>query len=223
MAKKKKYVPRPAVKKTEFATSDRSASQHLVETLNQQLQTLRSQLIEQEARFAQEKASLLSHGNKPLDEVLELRFRELAMLTRYLEEKDTELDVIRQKLHVSQQRHSLIKKTVSWKVTRPLRWAAQKLNLLERNQPLTAQEKQIRDSGFFDAKWYREQYLKGFGRHRNPLRHYLETGYRQGCNPSPRFDTRWYLEQYPDVKAADINPLLHYLLHGQHEQRRPHQ
>ncbi|MGL4544501.1 MAG: hypothetical protein ACRCUU_02930 [Plesiomonas sp.] len=221
MAKKKKFMPRANNANSHSAGVEANETQRLVESLTQQLNALHTQLSEQESRFLEQKASLLAHSNKPLDEQLELRFRELALLTRYLEEKEAELNDINQKLQQSQQRYSLIKKSVSWKVTRPLRWVAKKLNLLESQQPLTAQEKQLTDSGLFDVKWYQEQYLKGLQKHRNPLRHYLETGYRQGCNPSPRFDTRWYLEQYPDVKASGLNPLLHYLLHGQHEQRRP--
>jgi len=55
----------------------------------------------------------------------------------------------------------------------------------------------------------------------NPLRHYLEFGWREARDPHPWFANDWYLSRNPDVAAADINPLQHYLDHGWSEGRWP--
>jgi hypothetical protein len=43
-----------------------------------------------------------------------------------------------------------------------------------------------------------------------PLEHYIETGWREGRNPSADFDTDYYLRANPDVGIAEVNPLYHY-------------
>ena len=53
------------------------------------------------------------------------------------------------------------------------------------------------------------------------IAHYLDTGWREGANPSPAFSTRGYLAANPDVRNAGFNPLIHYSLYGMGEGRRP--
>jgi len=81
--------------------------------------------------------------------------------------------------------------------------------------------KQIEKSGLFDTEWYFEQYPEVAEIYINPVMHYLETGWKQGYNPSPRFDTNKYLSMYPDVADAKICPLLHYVKFGCKEGRLP--
>ena len=42
----------------------------------------------------------------------------------------------------------------------------------------------------------------------NPLRHYLESGWREGRDPHPIFNADQFVKQYP--QSAAINPLIHY-------------
>jgi hypothetical protein len=79
----------------------------------------------------------------------------------------------------------------------------------------------LRQSGYFDEAWYREQYPDVAQAGLDPIEHYLEVGVSRGLNPSPRFDTRWYLQSYPDVAQAKMNPLLHFLKFGKDEGRQP--
>jgi GT2 family glycosyltransferase len=79
--------------------------------------------------------------------------------------------------------------------------------------------RQVRQSGLFDPEYYLRQIGTTV---RQPLRHYLHEGWRQGYCPHPLFDTAYYLEQHPDVAAAGIAPLLHYLTQGATEERHPH-
>ena len=53
----------------------------------------------------------------------------------------------------------------------------------------------------------------------DPIRHYAESGWREGRDPAPWFSTRHYLSAHPDVAKAGWNPLHHYLSHGRHEGR----
>jgi hypothetical protein len=69
-------------------------------------------------------------------------------------------------------------------------------------------------SGLFDEKWYllSNPEVKEAGT--NPLRHYVEFGWKEGRDPHPLFDTDWYLERRPDVKEAGVNPLRHFVESG---------
>jgi hypothetical protein len=53
----------------------------------------------------------------------------------------------------------------------------------------------------------------------DPVRHYLESGWREGRDPAPWFSTRDYLAMHPDVAKAGWNPLHHYLAVGRYEGR----
>ena len=53
----------------------------------------------------------------------------------------------------------------------------------------------------------------------DPIRHYLQSGWREGRDPAPWFSTRAYLEAYPEVAKAGWNPLHHYLSRGRREGR----
>lgn len=55
----------------------------------------------------------------------------------------------------------------------------------------------------------------------DPLKHFLDTGWREGRNPTLWFSVSHYLDFYPDVAAADINPFVHYLMAGKSEGRSP--
>lgn len=70
----------------------------------------------------------------------------------------------------------------------------------------------ISNSSLFDKKWYLSQYPE-IGKV-NPVKHYLEKGWREGKNPSEKFSTNKYLYAYPDVQDRNMNPLEHYLFHG---------
>jgi hypothetical protein len=56
----------------------------------------------------------------------------------------------------------------------------------------------------------------------NPLKHYLDHGWKEGRSPHPLFDVRWYLQRNPDVAASGVEPLQHYVDHGWREGRSPH-
>lgn len=49
--------------------------------------------------------------------------------------------------------------------------------------------------------------------------HYLNIGWKEGLDPSPRFSTTAYLQKNPDVKELEMCPLLHWKLIGKKEKR----
>ena len=79
----------------------------------------------------------------------------------------------------------------------------------------------VRDSGWFDADWYRARVNTAGAKVSDPVRHYLREGAGLGISPSAFFDSEWYLSAYPDVANANLNPLVHFLKHGQQEGRLP--
>lgn len=79
--------------------------------------------------------------------------------------------------------------------------------------------KRFKHYGLFDKKWYLATYPDVAAANVNPLRHYLNHGWREGRNPSERFDGDAYLKFNMDVAAANICPLVHYVNHGRKEKR----
>lgn len=77
----------------------------------------------------------------------------------------------------------------------------------------------IAGSELFDRAWYLQMYPDVRDSGVDPVRHYLESGWREGRNPGPDFCTTAYLKANSDVAALGINPLLHFLEHGRFEGR----
>ena len=51
----------------------------------------------------------------------------------------------------------------------------------------------------------------------DPIRHYLQFGWKEGRNPSAKFNGNEYLTKRPDVRVAGICPLVHYIKFGKNE------
>lgn len=74
-------------------------------------------------------------------------------------------------------------------------------------------------STLFNKKWYLLKNEDVEKAKVDPVKHYLEQGWKEGRNPSPLFDGNSYLRLNPDVEKAGINPLLHYENIGRLENR----
>lgn len=72
----------------------------------------------------------------------------------------------------------------------------------------------IQHSGLFDERYYLYHNADVNKAGIDPLKHYLEGGWREGRQPNEFFDTSWYLDQNPDVALSSVHPLLHYLQVG---------
>jgi glycosyltransferase involved in cell wall biosynthesis/peptidoglycan hydrolase CwlO-like protein len=92
-----------------------------------------------------------------------------------------------------------------------------------RNPPpkavIDAQVEVIAKSGMFDESYYFAMYPELQKMDLDPIRHYCESGWYEGKNPSDDFDTYSYLTTYKDIQAAQINPFWHYVVAGASEHR----
>lgn len=69
---------------------------------------------------------------------------------------------------------------------------------------------------YFDREYYLQQYPDVAASSIDPLRHYLELGWKEGRNPSREFSTTAYIQRYPGVDYG-LNPFLHWLKNGRAE------
>ena len=81
---------------------------------------------------------------------------------------------------------------------------------------LNNQYKTIKKSGLFDDRYYLKHYEDIRKLDIDPIKHYLDYGWKEGRNPSDRFDTNFYLESYPDIKNNGMNPLVHFITQLSH-------
>ncbi|MFP3583098.1 glycoside hydrolase family 99-like domain-containing protein [Paraburkholderia sp. SIMBA_055] len=88
------------------------------------------------------------------------------------------------------------------------------------NNALDAEVDAIRQSGLFDESYYVSVNSELNLSPGEAIRHYCESGWREGRNPSDDFDTRYYLDTYRDIREAGINPFWHYAIAGASEARR---
>ncbi|MGB7977191.1 MAG: hypothetical protein WCF81_23210 [Roseiarcus sp.] len=77
----------------------------------------------------------------------------------------------------------------------------------------------IRNSVFFDERYYLETNPDVREMGLDAALHYLAHGGLESRDPGPFFSTSAYLARYPDVAEAGLNPLLHYEAHGRRENR----
>ena len=69
----------------------------------------------------------------------------------------------------------------------------------------------IKKSGLFDKEYYLSQNEDVKNAKMNPIKHYLQFGWKEGRNPSLEFDGNEYLNNRPDVRVASMCPLVHYI------------
>ena len=77
----------------------------------------------------------------------------------------------------------------------------------------------LRLRSHFDAPYYLAQNPDVQASGVDPLLHYIQTGWREGRDPTASFSTKFYLQSHPDVRAQDVNPFWHYLRFGKTERR----
>ena len=97
-----------------------------------------------------------------------------------------------------------------WKLLAPVRW---RLENLEDKQKYLFEREIVSSSPLWDEYYYLQNYHKEVHRaNMLPLDHYLQIGWKTGCNPSRFF-------QNDQFGAVGHNPLVDYLLHGRMHSR----
>ena len=71
----------------------------------------------------------------------------------------------------------------------------------------------VAESGLFDGDWYLENNADVMEQGKDPLRHYVRHGDREGRQPSPYFDPSFY-RAHAGGRVGRHNALLHYLFDG---------
>ena len=169
-----------------------------------------NELLEKDQEQAARSIETLTQENRKLEQSLQQRFDELAVLTGMLDEKTMQTQVGKAKGAAEATKISKVQKNFSLKKLVKKSSAKEKM---KRNIAL------IRNSGLFDENWYIKTYPAAANNKNGVIAHYLEQGAKEGCNPSPLFSHNGYLNTYPDVKDAGANPLLHYIKFGKGEGR----
>lgn len=220
-----------AQRRTEFA-----ALAEQLRTREGELKSTRSELAtrleQQQQRFESRLQEVESEAHRSRRDLSE-RNDQLAAARRRIAELEAQLSAAREELE-------RLSHSRSWRLTAPLRWVSRPLRggtpgagatdvapaspshaeagANESDEALLAL---MRGSEYFDPQWYLERNPDVATSGIDPVRHYLESGAREGRDPSPGFSTRGYLERYPDVEESGTNPLVHYLSFGQAEGRVP--
>lgn len=187
--------------------------------LQLELVSFEQKATQQQLRFEKRISDLVEH-NKVLETNIAERFRELATITKHMEVLSRDLQHKDQQLLQAKERAQNLKKTVSWKLTAPVRAIGRTFKDGTNATPkaMSAAES-IAQSGLFNEDWYMQRYPEIAKSGLSAIDHFLKYGANKGYSPSESFDTRWYLQTYPDVAQGSINPLLHYIMHGRAEQR----
>lgn len=74
----------------------------------------------------------------------------------------------------------------------------------------TPEYKLVENSEYFDREWYLKQNPILIRKHKDPVTHYLLTGWKGCLNPSAKFDTSVYIFHHPELWEYGVNPLVHY-------------
>lgn len=174
-------------------------------------------LLERDQQVAADKISTLARSELALQQSLNERFDELAILTNMLQQKELQYEATLGELQVAEHKLSEPQHlAVTDKLKKTFKAAKQrrfKAHQFANDVAL------IRGSELFDEPWYLEQYPEAANHKQGAAGHYLEFGGGLGANPSAAFDGNWYLQTYQDVKDAGMNPLFHYLKFGYKESR----
>lgn len=204
----------------------------IVQHFNHEVMLRNDQIAELHQARATETTALNQELSARAERVAELE-SELADTRSRLHERNDEVRTLSGSLRHYQEvaDHSArtieaMRRSVSWRVTQPLRLVGAGARVLLRPVArLRAYIKRytdyraLQDCPLFDADWYVAQYPDIDRNAIHPLRHYVVHGWREGRDPGPEFDGAYYRQRYPDVAALQEAPLLHYWRHGRAEGR----
>lgn len=206
-----------------------SEQQHTNETYRAQQQAWQEEkealiqeqtLLQRQQSVLEDQVRELTTLNERLEANIAERFQELAVMTRHMEQLGCELKQKERQLKQAKERAQNLKRTVSWKITAPVRALGRTFKEIPSRATATeSAAERIAASGLFDELWYQHRYPEVADTGLSALEHFISVGADKGYSPSEQFDTRWYLQTYPDVAQEGINPLLHYIMYGKFEQR----
>ncbi|MCH1930204.1 hypothetical protein L9G16_08430 [Shewanella sp. A25] len=200
--------------KTEYQLLQDKAAE--LSKTEQKLQSLNA-LLERDQQVAAEKISKLTQSELSLQQALNERFDELAILTQLLQEKEQQLATANEQLNtVQSQLQHQTETSVSSLLRSKLKATQQRR---KKARQFAVDVELIRQSELFDEIWYLKQHPEAAEHKYGAAGHYLEFGVTLAANPSSQFDGNWYLHTHQDVNSSGMNPLYHYLKFGSQESR----
>ncbi len=146
--------------------------------------------------------------------------------------RDADAAGLRAALAEARAMQAAMHRSVSWRLTRPVRLLGclpplrrvrrflglvRRGGLGERRRLLAqraAEAAALRATPLFHAAWYLQQHPGLAAAGHDPAAHFAWTGAASGAQPNPWFDTGWYLARNPAVAASGENPLLHWIREG---------
>jgi len=188
-----------------------------------------------EERERQSLWGLADRQNGALEADLRRSRREIDLYLANIRSKDEKIHLLSSDLAATNRALNATRASWSWKITAPLRFAADIFLEITR-WPRTIgalffpciqylwRGSRLKASGLFDVRYYldRNPDVANSASKSNPLLHFFLFGAAEERNPHPLFDLKYYIEQNPDVANSLINPLVHYLCWGADEGRDPH-
>ena len=151
---------------------------------------------------------LLRQEVQDLRTALDDRFREMAVLTRMIEEAEhRHVEELARQAALAELRVTLASVAA--------RRAAGASDLPKAKAQISA----LKGHPLMDVDWYREANADVAGAGIDPVRHYVEAGAYEGRDPGPNFSTMGYYAANPDVASAGWAALAHYASHGEAEGR----
>lgn len=149
-----------------------------------------------------------------LKEALEVRFTEIAALTKRLEtiagesRSQAEAEITRLKRRHAVEIALIHVRDASWK-----HGPAQGVPSFAR------QIEYLGQSDLFDPSWYLKTYPDVTESGMSPKEHYVRAGAFEGRNPGPNFDTMAYYTANPDIALGGWPALVHYAAFGKEDGR----
>ena len=210
-----------------------------ISQLHQALSEREAQIISLNQNLSEREAQIIS-----LNQNLSEREAQIISLNQNLSEREEALSNL---TCLTEERNAILS-SISWRITSPIRgfkrrfpWMGRQIRRMTKlvwwtitgnvysrlkekltNHRYNKNEMEfIVAKGLFNTDWYLAQNPDVVAAKVNPLQHFLESGWKEGRDPSPFFNTNWYLAQNLDVAAAKVNPLQHFLESGWKESRDP--
>lgn len=193
-----------------------------IEERNSHIESLSKEtsLLKETIQNSNKKIDTLSKELNECKQSLSNRYNELAVITGMLEQSKRENLKQKEDLKLHTHITPSNKDNLSWKIKSPLKGIRNTFGSKKKKAQLIKKSIElIKQSPFFDEKWYLEQNLDVQESKIEPARHYYLFGGFENRDPSLRFSSQGYLDLYADVRESGMNPLEHYIRFGESEQR----
>ena len=157
-------------------------------------------------RLNLEKLCIYIENKKQKDFRKQLKIRDIS-----LKQRDNEIQNLHNQNNIKNQVIKRLQNSWSYRIGRLITYP---LSILLEFYKFIRDYNLIKKSNLFDGEYYLAQNEDVKKAKMNPIKHYLQFGWKEGRNPSEEFNGNEYLNKRSDVRVAGICPLVHYLKFG---------